>query len=316
MTHCPVLLAPKGGRLELEPIAGDIAPSVTRIFACDAYVDGIEAGRPIPGLSAGFMKTLRVGGREVEVVNIDHHAPDPRAEREVSSGNLAIEWIGAHGQPDPTSSVVVINHTDCDSVVSAALMSGNVDAGLHREVLGRAVIDADHGSAELPLAELLQALDNERDFGLSLRSMLRHLERLPPEDRVGPLVDKRRADRTEFAALVRTRLRWRGSIAVLELDRPADGLDNAFFPALVPDAALCILASPVSAAPGSRLEIKLRHGPRAPHGLRLNRLPFDPDFGGRWNAGGNKRSGGTDMGLDDWLDRLELWMKSYPASSP
>jgi hypothetical protein len=44
--------------------------------------------------------------------------------------------------------------------------------------------------------------------------------------------------------------------------------------------------------------MKLRLGLAAPPGLTLQRLgvqAFDPRYGGRWNAGSNKRGGGTDI---------------------
>ena len=44
--------------------------------------------------------------------------------------------------------------------------------------------------------------------------------------------------------------------------------------------------------------MKLRLGPAAPPGMTLQRLgiqEFDGAYGGRWNAGSNKRGDGTDM---------------------
>jgi hypothetical protein len=48
----------------------------------------------------------------------------------------------------------------------------------------------------------------------------------------------------------------------------------------------------------SRWVMKLRLGLGAPPGTTLQRLgikEFDPAYGGRWNAGSNKRGGGTDI---------------------
>ena len=43
--------------------------------------------------------------------------------RQVSSTNLALEHLAKGGEP-VSAGAVVINHTDCDSVLSAALLCG------------------------------------------------------------------------------------------------------------------------------------------------------------------------------------------------
>lgn len=307
--YAPILLAPRGKQVPLEAILDGLPRSVTDVFVTDCYLDGIENESPIPGLSAGFLKTVARGERTWRVVNIDHHAPDPRTERHVSSGNLALEWVATHGPADPATAVVVINHTDCDSIIAAAVLSGRVDAQAHGAILGQAVLAADHTNQPLPLAELLQAFDHHRDLDLSLSQLAWFLCGKPPSTVVEVELARRNQDRGTFAALVADRLRWHGSIAVLELDEPRPHLDNAFFPPLVPTATLCMLAFPASAEPGARLMVKLRLGLAAPLGLKLNNLPFDPGFGGRWNAGGNNRAGGTNLLVNRYLDLLQEWLK-------
>ena len=71
---------------------------------------------------------------------------------------------------------------------------------------------------------------------------------------------------------------------------------------------------PVKSGPAGRLDLKLRLGRRAPPGLRINRLPFDESHGERWNAGGNKRGGGTARSLEGWLDELARWAEQGSRS--
>ena len=53
--------------------------------------------------------------------------------------------------------------------------------------------------------------------------------------------------------------------------------------------------------------VKLRLGQAAPAGLSLHDLKlsaWDKNFGGRWNAGSNKRGGGTDIAPVDYAAQV------------
>jgi len=126
------------------------------LVACDFYIAGIEEGREVTG---GFQL-----GR---ILNIDHHAAVASMARTVSSTNPAIDRVRQCGLPAPESRVV-ITHTDCDSVLSAAIMSGRVPP---ETILGEAAIAADHSGAENPIADLLQGLQRHRDFELFLHNL-------------------------------------------------------------------------------------------------------------------------------------------------
>jgi hypothetical protein len=127
-----------------------------RITACDFYVSGAETGLEVPG-----------GYQLGRILNIDHHAPAARMARQVSSTNLALEHLAGSGDPAPADAVV-INHTDCDNVLSAALLCGLLEPDAR---YGAAAIAADHTGQENPIADLLQALDPLRDFEFSLNSL-------------------------------------------------------------------------------------------------------------------------------------------------
>ena len=53
--------------------------------------------------------------------------------------------------------------------------------------------------------------------------------------------------------------------------------------------------------------MKVRLGAGAPQGMTLQGLgieTFDPAYGGRWNAGSNKRGGGTTLQPAQYAERL------------
>jgi hypothetical protein len=71
-------------------------------------------------------------------------------------------------------------------------------------------------------------------------------------------------------------------------------IDGEFFPALLPEAALILVAIRMNTP--SRWQMKVRLGTAAAPGLTLDALnisTFDTAYGGRWNAGSNKRGDGT-----------------------
>jgi hypothetical protein len=118
----------------------------------DCYIEGVEKWRPV----AWGWRT-RVEGREI--FNIDHHAADARFYCPISSGNLAVRYVDSEGVL-ADSVPAIINHTDCDSVISAAILTGLLPP---KQEFSDAVIAADHSGEPNPIADLLQA------FGPSAR---------------------------------------------------------------------------------------------------------------------------------------------------
>jgi hypothetical protein len=105
----PIVLLPSAAEYSPEQLRARV---VGDICACDFYVSGAEHGQEVAG---GFL----LG----DVLNIDHHAPSPRMDRAVSSATLAIAHLRAAGRPHGT---IVLNHTDCDSILSAGIASGRL----------------------------------------------------------------------------------------------------------------------------------------------------------------------------------------------
>jgi hypothetical protein len=265
-----------------------LLPAHGILYACDFYVTGAEAGVSEPG-----------GWRLGRILNVDHHAPGPRMESQMTSTALAAAHVSVAG-PVGDGSPVVLHHTDCDSMLSSAMLLGHVPPAA---ALVAASVAADHTGADDPVANLLQALDEERrgdrtahQYIASLVNLRRLLAGDPIASHAQALVERRAARRAHAQALVAS-----GDIAVdrgLAVGYLTDDIDGACFPALLPDAALIMLVSPHSQY-ADRYAVKLRLGIAAPPGLTLHGLglsTFDPVFGGRWNAGSNKRGGGTALG--------------------
>ena len=100
-----------------------------------------------------------------------------------------------------------------------------------------------------------------------------------------------------------------GQIAFARLP---EALDGEFFAPLLPSAVLIAIASPHPTNPGMT-EVKVRLGNAARDGASLHSLnipSFDPNFGGRWNAGSDKRLGGTGLTIEEYVSMLRSSMAS------
>jgi hypothetical protein len=259
------------------------------ITACDFYVDGAENGLEVTG-----------GYQLGRIMNIDHHAPTRRMSRQVSSTNLALAHLAGSGEPAAVGTVV-INHTDCDSVLSAALLCGRLEPDAR---YGTAALAADHTGEENPIADLLQALDPLRDFEFSLNSLALLERGRPLSPTAAEMVSRRAFKRLRAAEFVAAgAFERRGCLAFASLP---ERIDSTFLPALLPDACVILVFLPTGVE--GRQEAKLRLGLAAPPGLALHDLgigEFDPAFGGRWNAGANRRAGGTTLPIDAYVAALE-----------
>ena len=258
------------------------------IIACDFHAlddaTSVHAhGRAVPW-----------GSELGRIVNIDHHADEARFHRAVSSGTRALAYVAANGTAGDDT-IVCVNHTDCDSVVSAALVTGRLPA---HAGFGDAVIAADHTGAANDIADMLQAIGDWRDMDRSLANLDRLLEGRPLEASAQALLDGRRRDRDAARTLAdAARADIEDDVAFLRLAQPLDG---EFFPALLPEAEVIVLAFPGAGEDGVTGEwvMRLRLGtPRRVQSLfDLRPWEFDPGMQGRWNAMANRRSGGTDIG--------------------
>jgi len=292
------------------------------LLACDFYVEGIEHGEEVPG-----------GYRLGRILNVDHHAPTPRMRRRISSTNLALELVEAGGAEPGEDAVVVVNHIDCDSVLSSGILAGRLPPDPR---FGEAAIAADHTGEENEIADLLQGIDAEitrrtgstrrtlRDYEFAIENLERLLvaghQRL--DDLAKDALEARLRKRGEAEALVsRGGFQKAGPLYFAVVDEPIEG--ELFFK-LLPDAAVIMLANRLSGE-RPRWQVRLRLGEAAPRGLALFDLgipDFDPNFGGRWNAGSNRRRDpvtglrGTDLDPEEYASRLvERLMDRLPKRS-
>lgn len=260
-----------------------------RIFACDFYVTGAEQ----------FVEKTW-GYEDGRIINIDHHAPTPFMRRHVSSANLALEYIQKNGVAKG-SETVVINHTDCDSVLAAALMIGSIEP---LPQFGEAALAADHTGEENAIADLLQALDSKRDYNLSLRKLRKLMAGETLDDQAQDALRKRRQKRELAAKFVNDGIfSLQNGIAWAVLK---ESIDGEFLPALLPDAMLIVTFTSLRGEP-QKWNAKMRLGNAAPEGLSLGDVirPFDKGYGGRWNAGSNKRAGGSAINPKDYIDTIK-----------
>ncbi len=258
-----------------------------RLYVCDFYLDDIETEHEIKG---GYYSS------DYDIVNIDHHAPHDRMYRHISSGNLACEYVryGTTRKEDR----VIINHTDCDSVLSSLIMRGHLPP---LPLFEEAVIAADHTGKVNPIADLLQALDVKKDLAYSARNLGLLLMERPLDQSAQALLNKRERGReeTRAALLDGDALKVDGQVALVHL---TDNMRNEFMPTLLPEAAVIMTYEEIKGS--GRWACRLRLGQNAPDGFTLNSLHIneniDPNYGGRWNAGANKRGGGTNIPIAEY----------------
>ena len=269
-----------------------------KILACDFCVVGIEKGKENEG-----------GFENFDILNIDHHTPAKRMEKMISSTNLATEYVKKHG-PISKDYVTAINHTDTDSILSSAIMRGILEP---KEEFSMAAIASDHTGEKNEIGDLLQALQAERNMEFSLRNLQLLLENKPLEQKAQELLERRLKDRDRAKEIIESgKFKKEGKVSYAILEEKIDG---GLLPALLPDAKVILLASPLKANP-SKWEIKLRLGKNIPEGFILDKKllsqKLDSNYGGRWNAGSNKRSidgietrGGTDMTPEKYAKKLD-----------
>lgn len=177
---------------------------------------------------------------------------------------------------------------------------------------------ADHTGEADPVAHLLQSLDEgrrgdrtEEQYLESLRNLHLLLAGKALEPVAIVALRRHQGRRSAAARLVENEVvRSSGGLASGQLEEEMDG---AFFPALIPNAVVIMLASPHREHP-ERWTMKVRLGKAAPPGLSLHSLrlhDWDPAFGGRWNAGSNKRGGGSAMGPAEYADRLRQRLQEH-----
>jgi hypothetical protein len=265
------------------------------VYACDFYVDGAEKGLSVPG-----------GYKTDWLVNIDHHAATERMRKKISSTTLAIDHVKKFG-PASSKDVIIINHADCDSILSSRIMSGDIEP---LDIFNEAAIAADHTGAENEIADLLQALDSDgfKNHEVSFNSMLQFLNggMKNLDQNIQKALDNRLQKRRCACELVAGNIFSDiGRLTYAVLTEKTDG--ELFLPFLK-KAYVIMTASPHTDGNDTWI-IKVRLGNCAPKGLSLKDIDFsmfDQKYSGRWNAGSNNRGGGTPVSPDEYAQKLSV----------
>lgn len=271
-----------------------------KVVVLDLYIKDIEKRGQWDDKKNNF---LRIGN----MFSVDHHAPVKEFSRNISSTNLAIDWVKNNGVLDKNYSVV-INHTDCDSVLSSLIIRGVLPPN---ERFAEAAIAADHTGEENEIADLLQALEDRRDLEFSVRNLKLLLDKKDLEPEAQRLLKKIRTDRKIAGEVAeKGNIINLGGVSYVQLDKK---VESSYFPALIPDAQVILVFSPLEKKL-DHWEVKIRLGMAAPVGLTLEKLEvtdFDKNFGCRWNAGSNRRAGGTCLGIEEYARRLNDKLQQY-----
>lgn len=253
-----------------------------RLYATDFYVSGCEGWVPRP-----WGWEIAVGERRMFCV--DHHAQDPKFYRRVSTGPLAIDYINANGIV-PEGSDILLNHTDCDSVLSALMLCGDLQP---LAKFGEAAIASDHTGEKNEIADLLLGLDSLRDFELSYRNLHRLLRGEPLDEIAYVRLARRESQRKRAAELVASGAFERFGKVFFTVLAEGESIPGEFLPAKLPEAWVIVFQRTNDAG---QVEARMRLGLAAPAGVTLFSLgleELEPAFGGRWNAGGTSRAGGS-----------------------
>ena len=215
----------------------------------------------------------------------------------------------------------------CDSVLSSGIVSGELPPDPR---LGLAAIAADHTGEANVLADMLQELDNIRSVSLradpqsaleeSGSSYLRYshdlvqqyLERGEDgldERALNAIAQRKRKRGAAREAVSRGDFTMLSGVAFATL---SEKLDGELFPALLPDAQVILMSTSRDGL--SRWESKIWLGLASPEGSSLHDLnirEFDSAFGGRWNAGSNRRNGGSSIAPKEYAELLRLRLGSF-----
>ena len=287
-----IILSPKGQALNEKYLFALAKQYGKNILVCDTSIIGA-----IDWKRDGNFFYKKIG--DVVVCNIDHHFPIKEFERIISTTNLVIDQIkNLSSRFDYEDCVVVINHTDCDALLSALVVLRIL---LPDKKFGDAAISADHTGNRNEIADLLQAMEYERNLDLSLRNLISFLESGDIEKKSQRLLDGRKEERKGaeniFAA---GKIKHENGLYYITVEQR---IDPAFFLSFLPQTEILAVFSP---GKGGKIEARIRLGNSAKidNLYELKISDFDEAFGCRWNAGSNERSGGSSRTEEEYVEYI------------
>lgn len=249
-----------------------------KLFVCDFYVKESEQGIKQP-----------FGLEFKNVTNIDHHAPIPEMSGHISSGILASRYVQKNG---PISKgIILINHCDCDSIISSFLMAGIIQPD---KKFDNAVIAADHTGVDNEIADLLQSIQYNRNVLFITKNLFLFLEGKEIEPEAQKLVKKKQEEKKLIQSMITGgKVKTVGDVVVIVTK---EEIDPTFAIKSMPEAKVIIAAYPRT--DNNKWNVRVRLG-QAAEDIELNTMEI-PDFGGRWNAGSTRRTGGTDIPPEEY----------------
>ncbi len=257
------------------------------VCVCDFYVQGAEKSK---------VKEYGLVGEKM--MHIDHHSPLDDMKKHVSSGNLACTYARQNGPLD-SSYKIVLNHTDCDSILSSLIMLGILKPERRFE---EAVIAADHTGDENKIADLLQSIEHTRDLDFILDNLFNLLEgREIDETAKEMLLQRREMRRSLKEEIDKGNYHKVGSVSYMV---DSKRLDPAMFASLLPESKAVFTAKKRD---NGRWSIRIRLGKEIDD-MSLHDLDL-PDFGGRWNAGSTRRHNGTEIEPKRYAEILDSEIK-------
>ncbi len=289
--------------------AARVESGADSLFVCDFCIEGIE-----PFEKGGYFEMGKI-------INVDHHSELVKYNRHISSANLAIEYIRNHPNfLDGTKALT--HHTDCDSVLSTALMSGIIEPN---EKFGIAAIAADHTGMPNEIADVLQAIkdgpdgdnggkstseNNKRKYLYSLEQLQNLLNGKKLDIKAQELYDKRLKERELLKNMIsKGKFQFAGNNSeVVYLESEQEKFDATLLIGLFPQAKVIFTARRGN---DGKTIANVRLGMAASEGSDVREImtSIDEPFGGRWNAGANRRKGGSDSSAKKIAEKIVLYFR-------
>jgi hypothetical protein len=248
-----------------------------KLCLCDFALLGAENKKVSEDLSITIDEDLLL---------VDHHVPLETFTAHISSTTIACNYARAHG-PLPNAYKVVINHTDTDSLLSMLVMLGLLKP---EEKYNQAALAADHTGENNEIADLLQVFSTHKDFHISIQNLLTYLKTGTYSEKQLALVNKRN-ERYELAAdyVNNGKVKmYRPGLAYVVIKERL--LKPIFFKRYLPEVKVLMVCRKLQS---KNWEIRIRLFDEGSK-VRLNKVHLK-NFGGRWNAGANRRSGGSNI---------------------
>ena len=305
----PVLFLPEKSVISYEEVEKVRQESgANTLYACDFNIEGIEEFE-----EGGYFQ------RE-HIINIDHHSESPNYRKQISSTNLAIEFI-RNNPGFLTNTKTITHHTDCDSVLSTLLMSSILPP---EERFGVAAIAADHTGEPNEIADLLQGLKDgpegemgekntpERNHDKYLFCLEQLQNLLAGKDldvRAQKLYQKRLQERQLLQGIITEgKVKYAGSNGeVAYMETGEEKFDATLLTGLLPNAKIIFTARQ---GENGKTIINVRLGLAMKESVDLRDIMngVQEPFGGRWNAGANKRKGGSDSSPQKIAEKIANYL--------